>query len=185
MPTPAPITCSVYCATSLDGFIARRDGDLSWLDRANAKVPPGTDLGFYTFLATVDAIVMGRASYEKVLTLGPWPYGDTRVVVLSRRPLAIEPALAGKVTASSEEPAPLRDRLAAEGARRLYIDGGVTVQRFLAAGLIDDLQITIIPVVIGDGLPLFGAVPADVVLELVDVAHFAFGYVRVRYRVAR
>jgi dihydrofolate reductase len=179
------ITASVFIATSLDGFIARPDGDLSWLDRANATVPPGTEMGFEPFLRSIDVLVMGRASFEKVLTLGPWPYGDTRVVVLTRRPLAIDHALARTVSASSEEPAALCERLAAEGARRLYVDGGVTVQRFLAAGLIDDLTITVIPVVLGAGLPLFGPVPADVTLRLVDVTRFDFGYVQLRYRVVR
>lgn len=184
MDTPAP-TASVFIATSLDGFIARPDGDLSWLDHANQLVPPGTDLGFESFLRSIDALVMGRASFEKVLTLGPWPYGDTRVVVLTRRPLAIAPALAHTVSASSEEPAALCERLAAEGAPRLYVDGGLTVQRFLAAGLIDELTITIVPVLLGDGLRLFGPLPGDRPLRLVDVTHFDFGFVQLRYRLAR
>jgi len=186
VPEPAPtVTASVFIATSLDGFIARKDGDLSWLDRANATVPPGTEMGFEPFLRSVDAIVMGRASFEKVLTFGHWPYGETRVIVQSRNPVAIDHALARTVSSSSEAPAALCERLAGEGARRLYIDGGVTIQRFLAAGLIDDLTITIIPVVLGEGLPLFGPLPADVTLRLVDATRFDFGYVQLRYRVVR
>lgn len=186
MAEPPPIvTASVFIATSLDGFIARKDGSLDWLDRANALVPPGTELGFEPFLRSVDALVMGHATYEKVLGFGHWPYGDTRVIVLARRPVAIEPALARTVSASSEEPAALCDRLAAEGAHRLYVDGGVTVQRFLAAGLIDDLTITVVPVLLGEGLPLFGPLPADVQLRLVDATRFEFGFVQLRYRVVR
>lgn len=190
MPAPEPpptITASVFIATSLDGFIARPDGDISWLDRANAAVPPGTELGFEPFLRSIDALVMGRNTYEKVLTLGAWPYGDTPVVVLTRHPdtLSIEPGLARTVTASSESPAALCERLGGAGMLRLYIDGGVTVQRFLADGLIDDLTITVVPVLLGAGLRLFGALPSDVQLRLVDVTHFEFGFVQSRYRVMR
>lgn len=177
--------CSVFVATSLDGFLARPDGSLDWLDDANAAVPRGADLGYEPFLRTIDVLVIGRNTYDKVLTFGAWPYGDKRVVVLTRRPIAIDPDHADRVSATAEEPAALWARLGAEGARRVYVDGGVTIQRFLAAGLIDNLTITLIPVVLGAGIPLFGPTGRDLALTLFDVTRFDFGFVQLRYRVAR
>ena len=178
------IHASVFIATSLDGFIAREDGSIDWLDKANAAVPPGEDFGYAAFFASVDTVVLGRNSYEKVLTFGEWPYGDKRVVVLSSKALNIPPNLSTTVSSSSETPEALVHRLAHEGAKHLYVDGGVTIQRFLAAGLIDDLTITLIPVLLGAGKPLFGALEKD--LWLAHVATSAFescGFVQIRYRV--
>ncbi len=177
--------CSVFIATSLDGFIARPDGSLDWLDDANTTVPAGTELGYEPFMRTIDVLVIGRNTYDKVLTFGAWPYGSKRVVVLTRRPITIDPALADRVSASAEDPAALWARLGAEGAQRVYVDGGVTIQRFLAAGLIDNLTITVIPVVLGAGIPLFGPTGRDVALTLFDVTHYPFGFVQLRYRVTR
>lgn len=179
---------SVFIATSLDGFIARTDGRIDWLERANATVPPGEDCGYKAFWSSIDVLVMGRLSFEQALLFDPWPYGDKRVVVLSTQAVSIPPELARTVSCSSEAPAALLERLSAEGAKRLYVDGGVTIQRFLAAGLIDDLTITLIPVVLGEGRPLFGPLgpgAADVQLELVDAQKYDFGFVQLTYRVAR
>lgn len=178
---------SVFCATSLDGFIARPDGRLDWLVGAGETPPSGPpeEMGFGPFLASVDALVMGRLTFESVLAMGIWPYGDKRLVVWSRGAVAIPPERAATVSASSLEPAALFERLGAEGVRRVYVDGGVTIQRFLAAGLVDDLVITVIPVLLGAGRPLFGPVPADVVLSLEDVKRFAGGVVQLRYDVRR
>ena len=170
-------------ATSLDGFIARRNGDLDWLDTANATVPDGEDCGYGAFMKAVDVLVMGRKTYEKVLSFGKWPYGETRVVVMSGSPIAFPDSVGNAVTRSSEEPPQLCERLAGEGAHHLYVDGGITIQRFLAAGLIDELTITLIPVVLGEGAPLFGPVPADVQLKCVGTKFFDFGFVQVQYAV--
>lgn len=172
---------SVFIATSLDGFIARKDGELDWLDRANAAVPEGEDCGYTAFMDSVDVLVMGRKSYEKVLTFGEWSYGDKPVVVLSSNPIDIPTHLANTVTHSSETPAELHTRLADQGAKRLYIDGGITIRRFLAAGLIDDLTITLIPVLLGEGLPLFGWLEKDVELTHVETKAFDCGFVQIRY----
>ncbi len=177
--------CSVFIATSLDGFIARPDGGIDWLEQANTGAPPGDDFGFARFMATVDALVMGRNTFEQVLTFDEWLYGSTPVVVLSRTLGALPPAAPASVSLSREAPADLVARLSAEGARRLYIDGGRTIQGFLAAGLIDDLTITVIPILLGAGKPLFGPLLADVHLAHVSTQVYDCGFVQHSYRVLR
>lgn len=176
-------TVSVYIATSLDGFIARENDDLDWLDTASQTVPEGEDFGYAAFMSSVDLLVMGRYTYEKVLTFGEWPYQDKRVIVLSGRPLEIPPALSHLVTHSSESPQQLCQRLGQEGVGRIYLDGGVTIQRFLAAGLVDDMIITLIPILLGSGKPLFGPLAADISLKLVAAKPFDCGFVQIAYAV--
>jgi dihydrofolate reductase len=173
------MTASVFIGTSLDGFIARPNDDLDFL-------PPGggEPHGYNEFIATVDAIVIGRKTFEKVLTMGPWPYGDKRVVVLSSRPVDLSKAVGGVVEQMAGTPAEIVSQLAASGAHHLYIDGGVTIQRFLRAGLIQRLIITRVPVLIGEGVPLFGSLPHDIRLRHVATRHFPSGLVQSEYHVA-
>ena len=173
-----PARCSVFIATSLDGFIARPNGDLDWLDRANATVPEGEDCGYQAFMDTVDILVMGRHTYEKVRTFGAWPY-EKPVVVLSSNPIDIHPDI--DATHSCESPQTLHARLSAEGAKRLYIDGGNTIQRFLAAGLITALTITLIPILLGEGIPLFGPQTEDIALTHQETLSYPFGFVQLKY----
>ncbi len=175
------ITGHVFIATSLDGFIARPDGDIDWLLKRDE---PAEDHGYPTFIADKDAIVMGRGCYEKVLTLGEWAY-DKPVLVLSRQ-LAGKPVperLQGKVRFSDSTPTDAMKQLEAAGVRRVYVDGGQLVQSFLRAGLIADLVVTTVPVLIGAGRPLFGALPRDVSLALESSRHFPSGLVQSTYRV--
>ncbi|NWG73709.1 MAG: dihydrofolate reductase [Rubrivivax sp.] len=174
--------CSVFVATSLDGFIARPDGRIDWLEAQNARVPPGEDCGYGAFVAGVDAIVMGRHTFEQVLGFERWPY-DRPVVVMSRRGVAVPAELADRVTVADEAPAALVGRLGAAGLRHLYVDGGQTIRAFLAAGLIDELTITTVPVLIGEGRPLFGAPMVDLGVELVASRAYPFGFVQSTWRV--
>ena len=170
---------SIFIGTSLDGFIARRNGALDFL-------PPdgGEAHGYDEFMATVDAIVMGRNTFETVLGFGPpWPYGRRRVVVLSTRPLDLSVVKSGRVEQMSGEPAQIVAQLAASGAQNLYIDGGVTIQGFLRAGLIQRLIITRVPVLIGEGIPLFGPLPRDIRLHHVSTRHYPSGLVTSEYHV--
>jgi len=177
--------CSVFVGASLDGFIARADGSIDWLHQNQAAVPPGEDFGFARFMATVDAMVMGRNTFEQVLTFDEWPYGSTPVVVMSHTLSALPPGTPATVSLSGEAPADLVARLSAGGARRLYIDGGRTIQGFLAAGLIDELTVTVLPILIGAGRPLFGPLPADVHLTHAGTQVYDCGFVQLKYRVQR
>ncbi len=178
-------SCSAFIATSLDGFIARKNGSIDWLNDANESVTPGEDCGYSKFMADVDVLVMGRNTFEQVLTFDPWPYASLPVVVLSRRGISLQTALPSGVSVTSETPAALVDRLTEQGARKIYVDGGLTIQSFLAAGLIADITITVIPVLLGCGRPLFGPLPADVRLAHENTTFFEFGFVQNRYRVIR
>ncbi len=180
MGTPMTAKASVFIATSLDGFIARPNGDLDWLDQANTTVTEGEDCGYTAFMDTVDILIMGRNTYEKVLTFGPWPY-EKPVIVLSRNPIDIPTELT-TVTHSSKTPQALHTRLSAEGTKRLYIDGGITIQRFLASGLITDLTITLIPVILGEGIPLFSPQQQDISLTHTETISYPFGFVQLKYK---
>ena len=179
------IKVSVYIATSLDGFIARKDGGLDWLDTANATVPPGQDLGFRAFMDSVDALIMGRKTYEQVLSFGEWPYGRTPVIVLSRSSISVPSSLPDTVTHSSEPLPDLLDRLAAEGVEHVYVDGGTTIQGFLARGLVDEITVTVIPILIGDGIPLFGSIETDISLTHARTTAYDFGFVQTTYAVEK
>ncbi|KQV44986.1 dihydrofolate reductase family protein [Massilia sp. Root335] len=174
------ITGHVFIATSLDGYIARPDGDIDWL---LARDDPREDHGYDAFIADKDAIVMGRGSYEKIATFEPWPY-SLPVVVLSRR-LAGTPVpdrLRGKVRFADLAPAVVMRELELDGARRVYVDGGQVVQAFLRAGLIADMVVTTVPVLIAAGRPLFGDLRADCDLALVASRSFPSGLVQSTYR---
>ena len=172
---------SVFIATSLDGFIARRDGGIDWLPEPELE---GEDYGFGKFFETVDYLVMGRNSFEKVMTLGGWFYGTTPVVVLTHRSLDIPEGLSSPVITLSGSPAEVVAELASRGAKHLYIDGGKTVQAFLDAGLIERMIITRIPVLLGDGIPLFGPLRQDIKLRHVATRAFDDGLVQSEYEVA-
>lgn len=176
---------SVFVATSLDGFIARSDGNIDWLNQANATVPMGEDCGYATFMSSVDTIVMGRNTFEQVLTFDDWPYGDRQVVVLSKTRIVIPNALREKVSVSSELPLVLVDRLSAAGAQHLYIDGGQTIQNFLRSGLIQEMTITVIPILLGEGKPLFGPLASDILLQNISTHAYPFGFVQSKYRVLK
>jgi len=172
------MTISVFVGTSVDGFIARRNGDFDFLP-ADGGEPHGYD----EFMATVDALVIGRNTFEKVLTLPTWPYGKTRVVVLSGRPIDLTAAAEGVVEQMSGTPAEIVAQLRASGTRHLYIDGGITIQRFLRAGLVDRITITRVPVLVGDGIPLFGTLPRDLRLQHVATQQYLSGLVKSEYLV--
>ena len=173
------MTVSVFVGTSVDGFIARANGDLDWLP-ADGGEPHGYD----EFIAGVDAIVIGRNTFETILAFPTWPYAtDKRVVVLSSRPADLS-AAKGAVEQMGGAPAEIVSRLAASGSHNLYVDGGITVQRFLRAGLVQRLIITRVPVLIGEGIPLFGSLPGDVRLRHIATRAYPSGLVQSEYHVA-
>lgn len=179
---------SVFIATSVDGYIARRDGSLDWLMGATPESPPSDtdlgDFGFGAFFASVDLLLMGRSTYDTVIGFGEWPYGNTPVVVVTHR--ALDPPTAAPdapVTAAAGTPSELVAQLAASGHRHVYVDGGDLIQQFLAAGLIDRLTISRVPVLLGDGISLFGSVPADVHLHHDRTESWSNGLVQTTYSV--
>lgn len=173
---------SVYIATSLDGFIARANGDIDWLSNGGGE-DSDEDYGYNEFIDSVDALVMGRNTYELVLTFGAWPYGDKPVVVLSSRQVDIPEHIMDSVESMSVPPREVVRRLEARGARHLYIDGGKTIQGFLSEGLVQQLIITRIPILIGSGIPLFGPLSHDIRLRHIETRQFANGLVQSQYEV--
>lgn len=181
-----PWTGTVFAGVSLDGLIARVDDDITWLearppaDHAAARPDPVVP-GFEELLTRVDHLVMGRATFQKVLEIGAWPYDPIQVIVLSSSLAGPQPhdaLIAPSLEAAVEL---LRER----GARGVYWDGGATVQAALRAGLVDEVVVTVVPVLIGAGISLFGALPEDVALRLRGSAVLADGMVSTRYEIAR
>lgn len=171
---------SVFIGTSVDGFIARAGGEPDFLPEGG-----GEPHGYPEFMASVDALVIGRNTFEIVLAFPEWPYGEKRVVVLSSKPLDFSGVHGGKVEQMSGAPAEIAKKLAASGVQHVYVDGGITVQRFLREGLVDRMIITRVPVLIGQGIPLFGALLRDVHLQHVATQAYASGLVKTEYEVVR
>lgn len=174
-PTP---TASVFVGLSVDGFLARPDHGLDFLPE------DAEDHGYEAFLAMVDALVIGRNTYDKVRSFDAWPYGTRPVFVLSTRPLEPPSDPAAVVARLEGDPAAVLARLAAQGFGHLYVDGGITIQRFLRAGLIQRLVLTRVPVLIGEGIPLFGPLDRDLPLEHVATRAYPSGLVQSEYRIA-
>ncbi len=170
---------STFIGTSLDGFIARKNGLFDFLPEGG-----GEPHGYTEFMASVDALVIGRNTFETVLAFPQWPYGDKRVVVLSSSTLDLS-SMRGVVEQMSGSPKEIVAALAARGIRNLYIDGGITIQRFLRDGAIDRLIITRVPVLIGEGIPLFGSVPRDLKLRHIATQIYPSGLVKSEYEVVK
>lgn len=180
-PDSYPRFCA-FLALSIDGFLAGPGGELDWLDRQNAKVPAGQDCGFADFMAGVDLLVMGRATFDKVLSFGFWPYGHTPVHVLTHRELELPDYARGKVSFSAEAPMELARRLGMDGLQKIYVDGGQVLRSFVRAGLLAEMTLTQVPVVLGGGISLFADLGLSVDLELIESKSWPFGYVQNRYR---
>ncbi|MDF0602305.1 dihydrofolate reductase family protein [Psychromarinibacter sp. C21-152] len=181
--TTGHATGHVFIAVSLDGYIARPDGGIDWLD-AGPPAPEDEDFGYAAFVARMDGLVMGRESFETVLGFGDWPYEMPVVVLSSTLTEGDIPArLRGRVLLMSGEPAAVMEQLAGRGWARVYIDGGETIRRFLRAGYIAEMILTRLPVLIGAGRPLFGALAQDLWLEHAGTESFANGFVQSRYAV--
>lgn len=177
---------SVYIATSLDGFIAREDGDIEWLHNSgHGEVEKGEDFGYKSFMNSVDALVMGRITFEKVLSFNEWYYGSKPVFVLSNNPVKIPKELRKTVFTLSGTPQEILEKLEKLGHQRLYIDGGKTIQGFLEANLVDEMTITTIPILLGSGIPLFGPLSNDVKLKCLESRHFKNGFVQSTYQVIK
>ena len=171
---------TAFVAASVDGFIARSDDALDWL---TGGVDSGEDYGYAEHMAGTDILVMGRRTFEKVLGFGQWPYPGRRVIVLSASmPRACIPEDLRDGVFVHAGPVPdLLDGLGSAGCKGVYVDGGQVIQSFLAAGLLDEITITRIPVLIGAGIPLFGQLGNDVRLEHARTRVFDNGFVQTTY----
>jgi len=163
---------------SVDGFLARANHALDFLDTGEQEPH-----GFDEFYNSVDVVVIGRKTFEVVLAFDKWFYGKKPVIVLSSRPLDFSSVKGGVVEQMSGEPAEIVAQLKARGFKHAYIDGGIVIQRFLAAGLIDRLVITRVPILIGAGISLFGPVPGDISLHHIATRCYSGGLVQSEYEV--
>lgn len=175
------ITGHVFIATSLDGFIARENGEIDWLLERDR---PDEDHGYDDFIRDIDAIVMGRGTFDAVRRMGDWFYNRPVLVLSAGLAQQKVPAeLAGKVRFTSKSPQEAMAMLQAEGRRRVYVDGGRVIQSFLALGMISDMVITRVPVLLGAGRPLFGGIQRDISLAHTGTRSFPSGLVQSSYTV--
>lgn len=177
------ISGHVFIATSVDGFIARNDGTIEWLLERD---DPSENHGYDDFIEEMDAIIMGRGTFEAVRDISPWLY--PRPVLVLSATLADQPVpdgLEDKVRICKKSPREAMAMLETEGCRRVYVDGGLTIQSFLQQGLIEDMVITRVPIVLGSGRSLFGQTASDICLIHKETRSFPSGLVQSSYRVAR
>jgi len=172
---------SVYVGMSLDGFIARQDGDIEWLTVFQNKE---VEDSYKEFIRTIDTIVIGKRTFEKVLGFPSWPY-DRNVFVLSSTMKKLPPEAIGKATLVSMKPSALLMYLSNEGFSNIYVDGGNTVRRFLENDLVGELIVTQVPILIGSGLPLFGPLNKDLQFNHISTNVYSNGLVKSHYERTR
>ena len=165
---------SVFIAASIDGYIATPDGSLDWLEDA---ARPDEDYGYHSFLETVDALAMGRGTYDHIAHLDPLPFGDRPVFVFTHQPY--EPRTG--VTFWQASPCEAVKRWDESGLERVYVDGGRLISAFLAEDLIDDMVLTTVPVLLGDGKPLFHASARAATMKLEGLKSWPSGLVNASY----
>ena len=175
---------SVFIATSLDGFIARKNGNIDWLMAADSS-DKSEDYGYQEFYDSIDCLVMGRNSLEKIIDFPEWPYEDKRVVVLSNTLKEVPAQHVDKFEIYSGSLKELVKRLETDGCKSLYIDGGKTIQSFINKGLVTDISITKIPVLLGEGLPLFGKTRRDIKLTHIETKTYPSGFVKSTYEMVQ
>lgn len=178
------VKVSVFIGTSLDGYIARENGGIDWLDDANKKVTPGEDFGFKSFLESVDQIIMGRKTFEQVITFDNWPYNNTKMIVLTSKNIEIPEKLKETVTTSdSSSPKQLINELSDQSINHIYADGGKVIQDFLSAGLVDEITVTIVPIILGKGKSYSRLLPKDLSLQRLKTTVYDFGFVQNKYKI--
>lgn len=168
---------SLYIAASLDGYIARRDGGIDWLSLVERQ---GEDYGYNAFYTSMDAIVMGRKTYELGLSFGEWPYPGKKSFVFTRRDLK---SSRDGVAFVSGEPDRVLKNIQAHGFEKIWlVGGGELTGAFLQQGLIDEYIVSIIPTILGEDVPLFPPLGREEKLALINAATYASGLVQLHYR---
>lgn len=169
---------SVYIATSIDGYIARNDGNLDWLHYGHTG---DEDYGFKKFINSIDALILGRKTYEVVSAFDEWPYKGKRVIVLSNTLNEVRKEaelFSGRLT-------DLLSKLHNENVSHVWVDGGITASKFLEAGLVDELTISVIAMVLGFGIPLFSKMNTEHKCRLVSSHSYPSGLVQLKYEVIK
>ncbi len=174
---------SVFIAASLDGFIAREDGSIDWL--LSIDNPECDDFGYDEFIKDVDVIVMGRNTFEIVKSFDKWQYGKIKVIVITSSNYLLPEGFNQNVEITNDKPHNLIKRLESEGYKHAYIDGGKTIQSFLIEGLIDEITITTIPIILGNGIPLLGSIGKQINLGHIKANVYTNGLVQNKYRIIK
>lgn len=169
----------LYIATSLDGYIATPEGDLGFL---SVVEQPGEDYGYSTFIKTIDTVILGRKTYDKVLSFGiPFPHADKRTYVITRTPRATE----GNIVFYTGSLPELVAQLKNENGKNIFVDGGAeVVHELMRHNLIDEFVISTIPVFLGEGIPLFRSGRPQLKLQLISSTSFEKGLVQSHYVIA-
>lgn len=165
---------SIYIAMSIDGFIARRDGSIDWLEYGHTG---DEDYGFKAFFSSIDTLILGRKTYEVVSSFAEWPYSGKRVIVLSNSLRSVREE--AEVFCGPLEM--LVSKLRSEGVEHVWIDGGVTVSQFLGAGLVDRMTISVLPIILGSGIPLFSQTENELICRLTSSKSYPSGLIQLRY----
>lgn len=169
---------SIYIATSIDGYIARKNGGLDWLEYGHTG---DEDYGFKKFIGSIDALVLGRNTYEVVSSFDKWPYEGKKVIVLSNTLNEVRKEaelFSGQLT-------DLTSMLYSKGIKHVWVDGGITVSKFLEAGLVDDITISVIAMVLGAGIPLFSTMNREHKCRLISTQSYPSGLVQLKYEVVK
>ena len=182
--------CSVFIATSLDGFIAKLDGNVDWLHtsgKQDAQMGPNSDMGWSDYIKSVDCMIMGRKCMDMInsmnLTEQEWPYGNIKIMVLSNTIKEVPTGLQGKIEMYSGELNALINTLEKAGHQHAYIDGGTSIQGFLNIQLINEMTITRVPILLGEGISLFGKTQQDILLHNCSATAFANDYIQETFEV--
>jgi dihydrofolate reductase len=178
------VKVSVFIGTSLDGFIAREDGDIDWLDDANKKVTSSEDFGFNSFLESVDLIIMGRKTFERVISFDRWLYKETKMIVLTSKDIQIPEKLEKTVTTRNiSSPQQLISEFSNKSVNHIYVDGGIVIQDFLSARLVDEITVTIVPILIGKGKSFSGLLSKDLIMHHLKTTVYDSGFVQIKYKI--
>lgn len=170
---------TAFIATSLDGYIARPDQSIDWLENATSDATE--DYGYEDFMSNITSVVMGRKTFQRILTFPEWPFQHQRVIVLSKTMKEVPPSLRDSVQLFDGTSTQLVEILEAEGDTHIYVDGSRAIQSFISEGFLTDIILTTLPILIGDGISLFGDLPRDVHLDHVSTRAYQNGFVQSHY----
>lgn len=178
------VKVSIFIGTSLDGYIARENGDIDWLNIINKKATPGEDFGLNSFLESVDLIIMGRKTFDQAITFNYRLYKDIKTVVLTSKDIKIPEKLKKTITTSNtSSSAQLIKELSNQTINHICVDGGTVIQDFLSEGLVDEITVTIVPILIGKGKSFSGLLPKDLYLRHLKTTVYDFGFIQNKYKI--